>query len=124
MPKTTTASMKERLAQERNIWISTVRPDGRPHIVPVWFVSVDKRIYVCIEPQSVKGRNLAANHTSPWRSRTAIIQLFAKVRGGFFERPWPEPVVGAFRDKYDWSISSEQQYTALFEITPRKWLKW
>src|SRR4029434_4092759 len=56
--KTTTAGVKERLGKERNIWIATVRRDGRPHIVPVWFACVDDRIYVCIEAQSVKGRNL------------------------------------------------------------------
>jgi len=27
----------DRLAQEFVVWLSTTRPDGRPHIVPVWF---------------------------------------------------------------------------------------
>lgn len=27
-----------RLQQEPIIWLSTVRPDGRPHLVPVWFL--------------------------------------------------------------------------------------
>src|SRR5512140_2813390 len=54
-------NMEERLSGERNIWIATVRPDGRPHLVPVWFSWVEKKIYVCTEPGSVKGRNLRIN---------------------------------------------------------------
>jgi F420H(2)-dependent biliverdin reductase len=124
MSKTTTAGVKERLSKERNIWIATVRRNGRPHIVPVWFACVDDRIYVCIEPQSVKGRNLAGNQNVALALEDGSHPIICEGEGRFLERPWPEPVVDAFREKYQWSISSEQQYTALVEVTPRKWLKW
>ena len=26
----------EQMANSRNYWISTTRPDGRPHVAPVW----------------------------------------------------------------------------------------
>ena len=45
----------------RNVWMATVRPDGRPHQVPVWFVVSSRRWYICIEPDSVKARNIAAS---------------------------------------------------------------
>ena len=32
------AHVVTRLQQEPIIWLSTVRPDGRPHLVPVWFL--------------------------------------------------------------------------------------
>jgi hypothetical protein len=124
MPKTAAASTKERLTRERNIWISTVRPGGRPHLVPVWFVHVNDRIYVCIEPQSVKGRNLAANQNVALALEDGSHPIICEGEGRFLDRPWPDPVVEAFREKYEWSISSEDQYTALVEIRPRKWLKW
>jgi len=28
----------QRLRQERHAWLCTLRPDGSPHITPVWFV--------------------------------------------------------------------------------------
>ncbi|MFI5528790.1 PPOX class F420-dependent oxidoreductase [Kitasatospora sp. NPDC051853] len=38
--------------------LATVRPDGRPHVVPVWFVlDGDELLFNC-GPGSVKGRNL------------------------------------------------------------------
>ena len=27
----------QRLATEPILWLATTRPDGRPHLVPVWF---------------------------------------------------------------------------------------
>ena len=51
----------ERMERSRNYWICTTRPDGRPHAMPVWGVWVDGAFYFGAGPQSVKGRNLAAN---------------------------------------------------------------
>ncbi len=51
----------ERMAASRNYWISSTRPDGRPHTAPVWGVWVDETLYFGTNPESVKGRNLAAN---------------------------------------------------------------
>ena len=31
----------ERLEQARNYWVSTSRPDGRPHAMPVWGIWLD-----------------------------------------------------------------------------------
>jgi PPOX class probable F420-dependent enzyme len=42
----------------RSGWLSTTRPDGRPHAAPVWFVWEDGAVYVATDPSSQKGRNL------------------------------------------------------------------
>jgi PPOX class probable F420-dependent enzyme len=39
------------------IWFSTLRPDGRPHLVPVWFLWEDSAIYIFSKPD-VKVANL------------------------------------------------------------------
>src|SRR5213078_895996 len=31
----------ERLAKARNYWVSTSRPDGNPHLMPVWGIWLD-----------------------------------------------------------------------------------
>jgi PPOX class probable F420-dependent enzyme len=50
-----------RMSESRNYWISTTRPDGRPHAAPVWGVWVDETLYFGTEPSSRKARNLAHN---------------------------------------------------------------
>lgn len=51
----------ERLERSRNYWIASTRPDGRPHVMPVWGVWMEDAVYFGTDPASVKGRNLAAN---------------------------------------------------------------
>jgi hypothetical protein len=36
---------QKRLEAEQNIWLSSVQPDGRPHLIPVWFVWRGGRLY-------------------------------------------------------------------------------
>ena len=42
-------------------WIATVRPDSRPHVMPVWGVWLDEVFYFSSGRQSKKIRNLATN---------------------------------------------------------------
>ena len=51
----------ERMLEARNYWISSTRPDGRPHVAPVWGVWVEGTLYFGTGRHSRKGRNLAAN---------------------------------------------------------------
>jgi len=47
----------------RSIWVSTTRPDGRPHAVPVWYVWDGASIYFITRRDMQKGKNLAHQ---PW----------------------------------------------------------
>jgi PPOX class probable F420-dependent enzyme len=47
------------LLSTRSAWLSTTRPDGRPHAAPVWFVWDDGVVYFATGTGSQKGRNLA-----------------------------------------------------------------
>ena len=42
-------------------WISTVRPDGRPHVTPLMTVLVGDSLYFCTGPTERKARNLESN---------------------------------------------------------------
>jgi len=55
------AWVSAQLRKSRNYWISTTRPDGRPHAAPVWGVILDDVLYFASSKTSVKGRNLAHN---------------------------------------------------------------
>ena len=43
----------------RTAALATTRPDGRPHVVPIWFVSDGDDLLFTTWRTSVKGRNLA-----------------------------------------------------------------
>lgn len=55
------AHAEEGLARSRNYWICTVRPDGRPHSIPVWGTWLDGAFYFGTARSSRKALNLAHN---------------------------------------------------------------
>jgi nitroimidazol reductase NimA-like FMN-containing flavoprotein (pyridoxamine 5'-phosphate oxidase superfamily) len=112
------------LATDQNIWVSTVRPNGRPHLTPVWFAYLDPRIYICIDPASVKARNLELNPRVVLALEDGLHPVICEGEASAVTRPYPEEVKDAFLRKYEWQIESESQYNYLVEIQPHKWLAW
>jgi uncharacterized pyridoxamine 5'-phosphate oxidase family protein len=51
------------LRQAELYWLSTVRPDGRPHVTPLIGVWVDDALYFCTGPEERKAKNLAQNRS-------------------------------------------------------------
>ena len=115
---------RKNLDLQKNIWVATVRPDGRPHLVPVWFASYDSKIYLCIEAKSVKGHNLLNNPQVVLALEDGSHPVICEGSASFIEQPYPPGVVALFQHKYDWDISHETQYNTLVEIIPQRWLSW
>jgi PPOX class probable F420-dependent enzyme len=104
----------ERLLSNTIAWLATTRPDGRPHLVPVWFLCLDDRIFVLTQPGSQKVLNIASNPyvslalddtddgreplvlegraslEQPAAHETALVALFVKYRGHLERMDWPE----------------------------------
>lgn len=51
----------ERLTAAPVVWLGTVRPDGRPHNVPVWFAWHDPLVLIFSMPKTAKVRNVRAS---------------------------------------------------------------
>ncbi len=115
---------RQKLDLEKNIWIATVRPDGRPHLVPVWFAWYDGRLFLCIERTSVKGRNLAANPQLALALENGSQPVIIEGRAEVVPQPWPPGVLAIFKHKYDWDIATDGQYDQLIAVTPGRWLSW
>jgi nitroimidazol reductase NimA-like FMN-containing flavoprotein (pyridoxamine 5'-phosphate oxidase superfamily) len=49
------------LEEAEVFWISTVRPDGRPHVTPLIAVWLDGALHFCTGPDERKARNLNRN---------------------------------------------------------------
>jgi hypothetical protein len=52
---------RARLDEAEIYWLSTVRPDGRPHVTPVAAVWIDEALVFGTGPTERKAHNLAAN---------------------------------------------------------------
>ena len=48
----------ERFSRSHNYWLTTVRPDGAPHVMPVWGVWLEGGWYFSTSVTSRKSRNL------------------------------------------------------------------
>lgn len=53
------AEARAQLAAAAVFWLTTVRPDGRPHVTPLLSVWVDDALYFCTGPTERKADNLA-----------------------------------------------------------------
>lgn len=58
---TSWADVQDRLAAAEIWWLSTVRPDGRPHVTPLIAVWHDGALHFCTGPDERKALNLAEN---------------------------------------------------------------
>ncbi len=126
------AHIAERLRDDLIVWLATVRPDGRPHLVPVWFLWDGETILIFSQPNQ-KMRNLRANPN-------VALSLDGTVTGddvvtieGMAELP-PRGTVtaelGPYAEKYagklremGWTPKQmAQAYTEAIRITPTKFL--
>ncbi len=55
------AHIDERLRSDKVIWLTSVRPDGRPHSVIVWFYWNGTDMLIFSKPRNQKLRNIKQN---------------------------------------------------------------
>src|SRR5512146_235861 len=106
-----------RLESQQNIWFSSVRPDGRPHLAPVWFVWHAGNIYIGTDPQSVKSDNIRKNARVTLALEDGTHPLICEGIARPVGKPWPESMVAAFFKKYEWDLYKETQYYDVIEVT-------
>lgn len=54
-------SVERQLRDEPVIWLATVRQDGQPQVVPVWFLWDGQHVLIYSLPRSQKVRNIQRN---------------------------------------------------------------
>ena len=74
---------EERLARSHDYWLATVTPGGRPHVMPVWAVLLDDRLWFSSSVRSRKARNLS---NSPFASLTTDDAQGPVIAEGVVER--------------------------------------
>jgi F420H(2)-dependent biliverdin reductase len=116
--------LASRLRHDAICWFAAVRPDGRPHVTPIWFVFVDGRFWVCTQNGAVKVGCVIANPnvsvTLENGSAPVVAEGTATVHYG---PPFAPDVAAAFTDKFDWDIERDPDgYGVLIEVEVRRWL--
>ena len=116
-----------RFADEPCSWLSSVRPDSRAHLVPVWHVWHQGRAYVVTQIRAVKTINIRDNpsvtiaHPDPLN--VLILEGWAIATN--FMRDHLQPL---FLAKYNWDIAQavakDVATHTVIEITPTKLLAW
>ena len=102
---------ERRLTVSHDYWVATTRPDGSPHVMPVWGVWLDDRLWFSSGRRSRKSRNLAADPhctvtTDDARDPVVVDGLAARLT----DRAAIEVFVEAVNAKYgDGSITVEFQ---------------
>ena len=124
-PEDLLAELPARLADETIIWLATMRPDGRPHLIAIWFVHIDGALWFATGARSVKIANIRneprVNVSLESGMRSAVGEGTATV----VPMPWPQAVLDAFVECFDWDFSSGTDYdvgeVALVRVDVERW---
>ena len=106
---------RERLSRSHNYWLTTARPDGMPHAMPVWGVWLDGAWYCSTAATSRKARNLAENPRCVVCNENAeeAVILEGEARQ-LRASEIPRAVLAEYKGKYGWQLQG-----AVFEVRPR-----
>ena len=125
---------EQRLTQSKNYWVCSVRPDGRPHSVPVWAAWVDGALYYDGAPDTIHNRNIIVNpNVSVHLEDGAQVVIFEGVVQAIAkpERALAERVAEVFRGKYadsGYAPQADQWDSSgpggLYVIKPKRVLAW
>ena len=125
------AHIDKRLRAELMMWLSTVRPDGRPHLVPVWFLWDGETILIFSQPNQQKLRNLQHNPNVVVALDTAgqgddTVKIEGKAE--LLDDPKVSTALPAYAEKYKQRLelygwtgeAMAQDYSQAIRITPTK----
>lgn len=105
---------EQRLGPARQYWLATARPDGRPHLMPVWGVWCQWAAWFSTGTRSVKAVNLASR---PECSLAVQDGPRSVVVEGVAERlAVPPEVIEAYNAKYGMGVPPDEP---VYRLVPR-----
>ncbi len=129
------AHVDKRLRSDSTIWLTTVRRDGRPHTIPVWFLWDGATFLIFSQPDTVKIRNLRNNPNVTLALDNTddggdVIAVEGKAE--LLSESASDLNVPAFFEKYGESIKGMGQtpegmaksFSQPIRVTPAKFVSW
>jgi nitroimidazol reductase NimA-like FMN-containing flavoprotein (pyridoxamine 5'-phosphate oxidase superfamily) len=111
---------EKRLTAARNYWLSTARPNGHPHCMPVWGVWFEGAFYFSTGGESRKARNLAdCPHcvVCPEQGTEAVILEGRAQKVAVKTLQKLSALSRAYRKKYDFEL--DPSLGPVFKVTPK-----
>lgn len=115
----------ERLERAQNYWIASVRPDGRPHVTPVWGVWLDGALYFDGPPTTQWARNIATNPSISvhLESGDDVVILEGVVEDLTTDPDTGARIVAAWQEKYG-RLHPEPATSGILRLRPRTARAW
>lgn len=116
---------EERLLAARYYWLATTRPDGRPHVTPVWGVWVDGALYIDGPPITTWGRNLKGNPAISVHLESAsdVVILEGKIEDLTTDPELGSRIVDAWNAKYG-RLHPDPAGDGILRLRPRTARAW
>jgi|SRR5581483_3438873 len=124
---------EERLRSAEIAWLTTVRPGGRPHSVPLWFLWDGATVLIFSRPDTHKIRNLRRNRfvtlaLDDTKKGVVILEGTAEV----LEKGEAREALQAYGEKYREGLQrlgrTAEEFTMLYSqpirITPARMITW
>jgi PPOX class probable F420-dependent enzyme len=126
---------ERRLHEEEIAWLTTVRADGQPQSVPVWFLWNNETFLIYSQPNRQKLRNIS-------RNPRVDLNLNSNAHGGdvvrvegtaeIVEDAPPATEIPEYVEKYRAAIARigfdpdgfAQAYSVAIKFTPTRWQVW
>lgn len=119
------SDIERQLVKAKNYWVATTRPDGRPHVMPVWGLWLQGVFYFSSDGGSRKARNIAA-------SGRAVVHLESGDEAVIVEgeaqrvmdRALFAKVDAAYTKKYRMGLSGIPGDVGVFAVRPKVVFAW
>jgi nitroimidazol reductase NimA-like FMN-containing flavoprotein (pyridoxamine 5'-phosphate oxidase superfamily) len=106
-----------RIAACRNLWLTTVRPGGAPHMMPVWGVWLDGVFGFSTSSGSRKARNFRANPQVAVATDDGAEAVIIEGEVGEMPAASHKAFIAAYKNKYDWQL--EESWAPFYIVRPR-----
>jgi len=114
----------ERMSASHNYWVATTRPDGRPHVMPVWGVWLNGAFYFGTDRASRKGRNLAANPAVVVHVESGDEAVIVEGTAREISRAELAVVDDSYRRKYGMKLSDAPGDSIYLAVQPKVVFAW
>ena len=135
LTQTKDSHIDQRLRQELIIWLGSVKSNGNPHLVPVWFLWDGHQIIILSQPGNQKIRNIQHNSHVTLALEAVndgddIVMLDGEAK--LVDTPLDEKTLQVYASKsaqklqsMGWSIETmSKDYSQLITITPTRFKSW
>ena len=96
----------DRIGKSRQYWLATVRPDGAPHVMPVWGLWLDGAFYFSTGRKTRKARNLYSNPRCVVCSENAEEAVIVEGKASEVSEPATlKRIFAAYKKKYKMDVS-------------------